>query len=197
MEAALVSAHLYKATLIARQLSITSSNARAVALRAGEKSSGFKPLTDFIDHLANVTIKSSKKINKLANALSQTASNMFRAEQAIVRFDQVFERSDRQTSYIETLVPSLLATNHLKSELLQSYNRQINQLVMSLTDLRGELRTAKILTTLARVEASQADVEYQASLDSVADSVEQAASGIKFLIEDSLSIVIDLKQEHK
>lgn len=144
-----------------------------------------------------MTIDSSQKINKLANALSKTASNMFRAEQALFRFNIVFKRSDKETTYINTLLPSLEATTQLKSELSINYNKQISQLVVNLTDLRGELRTAKILTTLARVEASQADVEYQASLGSVADSVEQAASGIKLLIEDSLSIVVELKQEHK
>lgn len=122
---------------------------------------------------------------------------MFRAEQALFRFNIVFKRSDKETTYINTLLPSLEATTQLKSELSINYNKQISQLVVNLTDLRGELRTAKILTTLARVEASQADVEYQASLGSVADSVEQAASGIKLLIEDSLSIVVELKQEHK
>ena len=112
-----------------------------------------------------------------------------------MRFNSVFTRVNCESSYIDSLRPSVELTNATRASFVEAYNRQIRQLTISLSDLKGELRTAKILTTLARVEASQADVQYQASLESVATNVEEAASGIRSLIEASLTIVSDLIQE--
>ena len=87
--AALIAAELNQATKIARRLSLTASNARAVALRAGERAAGFRPLTDYIDRLANVTVNSSLTINKLAAELSKTSADKFRTDNAVLRFEQV------------------------------------------------------------------------------------------------------------
>lgn len=131
----------------------------------------------------------------MANGLSRTASNLFRSEQALKRFNSVFSRVDSESSYIDSLRPSVEFTKATRVSFVETYNKQIRLLTISLLDLKGELRTANILTTLARVEASQADAQYQASLESVATNVEEAASGIRSLIEASLIIVSDLIQE--
>lgn len=131
----------------------------------------------------------------MANGLSRTASNLFRSEQALKRFNSVFSRVDSESSYIDSLRPSVEFTKATRVSFVETYNKQIRLLTISLLDLKGELRTAKILTTLARIEASQADAQYQASLESVATNVEEAASGIRSLIEASLIIVSDLIQE--
>ncbi|WP_325892417.1 hypothetical protein [Grimontia sp. NTOU-MAR1] len=47
--AAVVAAELYKAREIANDISLTASNARALALRAGQGAAGFRAITDFID----------------------------------------------------------------------------------------------------------------------------------------------------
>lgn len=112
-----------------------------------------------------------------------------------MRFNNVLTRVSSESTYIDSLRPSIELTNATRSSFVEAYNKQIRQLTSSLSDLKGELRTAKILTTLARVEASQADAQYQASLESVATNVEEAASGIRSLIEASLTIVSDLIQE--
>ena len=190
----MVAAHLDKSTQIAKQLSIVSSNARAIAHRAGERAAGFNPLTDFIDHLAKVTITSSRNINQVATVLSKTASNMFRADQALVKFVQAQEKADKN-SYIYSIEPQLNVTQRKKQALVTRYNQLITGLKVSLVELKGELRTAKVLVTLSRVEASQSDSQYQVALNSVADNVEQATSAIQLLISDSLKVVAQLEEK--
>jgi hypothetical protein len=65
---------------------------------------------------------------------------------------------------------------------------------MELDTLRDELRTAVILATLSRVEASQASVIYRESLINVAENVESAASEIKIYINTSQQLVKNLQQ---
>jgi len=192
--AAVIAAKLDKATKIARRLSLTASNARAIALRAGEGAAGFRPLTDYIDRLANVTVSSSLAINSLAANLSKTAANKFRADGAIYRFKDVYKKA-QQYPNISSLNKSYARTQEIQISLLDSYKRQLRQLTMELDTLEDELRTAVILATLSRVEASQAGALYEEALNNVADNVESAASLIKSHIRDSKQLVSSLRQE--
>jgi len=191
--AAVIAAELNRATKIARQLSLTASNARAVALRAGERASGFRPLTDYIDRLASVTVSSLSEINKLATDLSKAAANKFRTDNAISRFDQVYKKaSDYQ--YISSLSFGYERTKKLQTKLVAKYKMQLGQLSLELDRLGDELRTAGILATLSRVEASQAGTTYQGALNNVADNVESAANLIKCHIKNSQQLVLSLRQ---
>lgn len=193
VSAAEIAAKLDRATTIAQQLSLTASNARAVALRAGESAAGFRPLTDFIDRLAEITISSSKKINLLAARLSQTSAEKVRSDDAIAHFNTVFEKA-KGSPYISSLDTVFQRSKEKKQKLDNSYKRQIDQLSDELTTLSNELRNAVILATLSRVEASQAGVEYQDALINVADNVEGAASRIKGHIHYSQQMVSTLKE---
>ncbi len=193
VSAAEIAAKLDRATTIAQQLSLTASNARAVALRAGESAAGFRPLTDFIDRLAEITISSSKKINLLAARLSQTSAEKVRSDDAIAHFNIVFEKA-KGSPYISSLNTVFQRSKEKKQKLDNSYKRQIDQLSDELTTLSNELRNAVILATLSRVEASQAAVEYQDALINVADNVEGAASRIKGHIHYSQQMVSTLKE---
>lgn len=189
--AAVIAAKLDKATKVAQQLSLTASNARAVALRAGEKAAGFRPLTDFIDRLANVTIKYSIQINALAAQLSKTAADKFRADAAIDKFNVVYQRAQGEIN-LSTLDKSFQRTQNHQNVLLRAFQRQIKQLSEQLDHINAELRTAVILATLSRVEASQAGSIYQTSLNNVADNVESAADIIKKHILSSQQLVASL-----
>lgn len=191
VSAAVIAAKLDKATKVAKQLSLTASNARAVALRAGEGAAGFRPLTDFIDRLANVTVNSSRKINNLAANLSKTAAEKFRADAAIMRFKVVYKKAESYGN-INSLNKTFERTKENQNELLAIYEKQIKQLKDELEELGGELRTAVILATLSRVEASQAGISYQESLQNVANNVESAANIIKKHILSSKQLVASL-----
>jgi len=188
-----IAAKLDQATHIAQQLSLTASNARAVALRAGERAAGFRPLTDFIDRLAEITIKSSKNINKLAAALSQTSADKERADSAIAHFNIVFIKA-KDSEFIHSLDEMYERCQNKQQQLNQSYKRQIFRLSDELAMLSSELRNAVILATLSRVEASQAGIQYQDALINVADNVEGAASKIKEHIHYSQQMVSILEE---
>jgi len=192
--AAVIAAELDKATKIAKKLSITASNARAVALRAGEGAAGFRPLTDFIDKLATVTVHSSTEINTLAADLSRTAANKFRTDNAINKFEAVYKRAEG-SHFIDSLNFGYDRTKGCQYLLYTNYQKQLSKLTTELETLKDELRTAVILATLSRVEASQAGLLYQESLNNVANNVESAASAIKDHISTSQHLVSNLQQE--
>ncbi|WP_085299327.1 methyl-accepting chemotaxis domain-containing protein [Cognaticolwellia mytili] len=193
ISAAEIAAKLDKTTRIAQQLSLTASNARAVALRAGERAAGFRPLTDFIDRLAEVTIKSSKNINKLAAALSQTSVDKERANSAISHFNAIFIKAN-DSKFIHSLDEVFERCQHKQKQLENSYKRQISYLSEELVMLSSELRNAVILATLSRVEASQAGEQYQSALTNVADNVEGAANKIREHIRYAQQMVSILEQ---
>jgi hypothetical protein len=192
--AAVIAAELNRATKIARRLSLTASNARAVVLRAGESASGFRPLTEYIDRLANVTVSSSREINKLATELSKAAADKFRTDNAMSRFDMVYDKAS-EYKYISSLKFGYERTKKLQTTLMAKYKMQLGQLSLELDRLADELRTAGILATLSRVEASQAGALYQEALNNVADNVENAANLIKSHIYNSQQLVFSLRQE--
>lgn len=78
--AAVVAAELHKAMHIAVDISLTASNSKALALRAGERAMGFRALTNFIDELARKTISTAEHVNKLAIQVSRIASDATRTE---------------------------------------------------------------------------------------------------------------------
>lgn len=188
-----IAAKLDKATRIAQQLSLTASNARAVALRAGEKAAGFRPLTDFIDRLADITIKSSRNINQLAATLSKTSAEKVRADSAIAYFNVVFVTA-KDSQYINSLNEVYQRCQTTQSQLDTSYKRQIDRLSEELAMLSSELRNAVILATLSRVEASMAGIQYQDALINVADNVVGAADQIKQHIQYSQHMVSALEK---
>ncbi len=188
-----IAAKLDQATHIAQQLSLTASNARAVALRAGEKAAGFRPLTDFIDRLAGITIGSSKRINQMAAILSQTSAEKVLADEAIKHFNSVFVRAN-DSPHIQSLDEVYQRCKLNQGKLDSTYKRQIGQLNDELAMLSSELRNAVILATLSRVEASQAGAQYQEALINVADNVEGAAGQIKEHIKYSQQMVTVLEE---
>ncbi|MCO4756964.1 MAG: hypothetical protein KC477_03035 [Oceanospirillaceae bacterium] len=192
--AAVIAARLDKATRIARHLSITASNARALAFRAGEGASGFRPLTDYIHRLADLTVSSSSRINHLASELSRTAAEKERAERALRHFVDVGEAA-KDSPFIDSLQPVFDRTSQRQRVLRDSYNSQIKLLASELDTLDGELRAAGVLATMSRVEALQADGVYQQALNNVADNVESVTASIKKHIQSSQKLVQQLTQE--
>ncbi|MGB0938066.1 MAG: hypothetical protein ACPGTQ_11460 [Colwellia sp.] len=188
-----IAAKLDQATTIAQQLSLTASNARAVALRAGERAAGFRPLTDFIDRLAEITILSSQRINKMASTLSRTTAAKVRADIVIEHFVNVYNRAS-DSPHIHSIDGVHERCKERQLDLNETYKKQITALNNELVMLSNELRNAVILATLSRVEASQAGSQYQDALINVAENVEGAAGKIKDHISYSQKMVSSLVQ---
>lgn len=191
--AAVIAARLDKATRIARHLSITASNARALAFRAGEGASGFRPLTDYIHRLADLTVGSSSRINQIASELSRTAAEKERADRAIQYFIHACEGAS-DSPYLDSLKPAYERTLKRQEALKDAYNAQIKLLQGELSTLANELRAAGVLATMSRVEALQANDLYQQSLNNVADNVQNVTNAIQKHIDASRKLVKQLIQ---
>ncbi len=189
--AATVAAELFKAMAVAKDISLTASNARALALRAGQSAAGFRAITDFIDGLATITVHSSKTINRLAAQMSRTASESARAEDALNRFGIVKNKA-ASADYIASIEPVLIRTQQQKNDLQHTFDRQAYLLHAELDAIAKELRTATVLSAMSRIEASQTSPEYSEQLNVVASNVAEAAATIQRHVQYSQSLFSNL-----
>ncbi|SMF41343.1 hypothetical protein SAMN02745866_02696 [Alteromonadaceae bacterium Bs31] len=176
--AATVAAELHKATLVAREISLTASNARALALRAGHGAAGFRALTEFIDELARKTVAASSEINSEAIKMSRTASETARTESALKRFKIACDKASEH-QYLTSIYPALKRTEDDFKVLQERFHKQVYQLSDRLNELGRELRTATVLAAMSRVEASASGKEFEESLNVIALNVAQAADKIQ------------------
>lgn len=185
--AAVVAAELDKAQRISKQISLTASNARALAQRAGQGAAGFKAVTDFIDELAHKTVSASKMINTQAVAISRVASRSAHAESALERFERVY-RLASDAPHLHSIDAAYERTKGHCKALQHEFQSLVWQLNNNLSELARELRTAKVLSAMSRVEASHSGKEYEKSLNVIADNVAEAAAQIDQHVKRSQSL---------
>lgn len=178
VSAALVASELHKAMVVARDITITASNARALALRAGSGAAGFRALTDFIDELARKTVKTSIDINALAIKISRVASESARAESAMARFDLAVKKAG-DASYVNSIAPFRKRVEQDYNTMREQFSVLVWRLKNELEELARELRTAIVLSTMSRVEATQAGSEFHDTLNTIAKNVAEAAEKIQ------------------
>jgi hypothetical protein len=174
--AAILAGRLYRMLETARSMSISSSNAKGIAIRGGDKTAGFKPITDFISEMVTDTIDISSRINNTALRFSITAVNEKRVLSAMNSFNRAESRIDNQSR--SSSLQNRLAP--LKAK-VQAYREQqcrdCKNLEVLFDDVTQRIRAAQIIVTNSRTEASRAD-EYQANLFSIADDLEYCSQRI-------------------
>ena len=183
---AMISRELYLATNKAQDVSLIAKNARALAVRAGDKVLGFKAITDFIDDLATSTIQMAHDINIQALEVANIGADLQRREYALEQFEIVLQQKD--IKYIDSC---RLARDQLQAEvkrILKEQRRKINHLISNLTDIQQEIRSAGIIALNAKVESAKSH-EYQSSLDVIADNILVATDQIKARIAQSQAII--------
>ncbi|HEB97917.1 MAG TPA: hypothetical protein ENJ05_00235 [Thiotrichales bacterium] len=191
--AATLAGRLYRVMRIARAMSLSASNAKGVAARAGEKAMGFRPITDFIAEMANTTIHHATKINQHALSVSRASVAAERARQArhyLQRAADRFEGGQRGTEVIARM--SREADRHQEA-LDQDIRELIRTLSVELEEIHQTMRGANIIVTNSRTEASRAG-DFRPYLESIADSVESAASDIQGEIGTCQALLEQLKK---
>ncbi|USD63954.1 chemotaxis protein [Vibrio sp. SCSIO 43136] len=189
--AAQVAAELNKGMVIAKRLLLIASNARALALRAGESAAGFRPITDSIDDLVRTTLDSSKVINGRAQHLSRIATAEVRSGDALKKVQAVYKRHP-EAAHLNTIDK---ARDYIHAEHQQhssQFRREAKILNEMLLELYSELRTAQIISTMLSVEASQAGELYKDQLNSIATSVAESAQAIQAHVSKSLKLFSEL-----
>lgn len=197
--AATVTAELSKVKKIAKEMSIAVMNAKAISHRAGEAALGFRPITDFIDEMAQDVMQLVIKISKEAFHLSQMAIERAHLINTKAQYNRVLKNSN-EDSHIDSLKPAInkLNTQYLNyQETLQNNIHLLNQL---LTDIQTSTKGSQVISTTSRVEASRAR-GFSASLEVVAENLEQATNKIRAHVKSSRSkldnVLEILKRENK
>lgn len=174
--AAILAGRLYRMLETARSMNISSSNAKGISIRGGDKTAGFKPITDFISEMVKDTIDISSKINNTALLFSITAVNEKRTVAALNSFNRAKSRTEdpaRAASMQNRLSPL--------QDKIQRYRehqcRYCKDLEVLFDDVTQRIRAARIIVTNSRTEASRAG-EYQANLFSIADDLEYCSQRI-------------------
>jgi len=183
VSSASLAAELAEVFAVAKDMSISVKNAKAIANRAGTKARGFSPITDFIDEMSVETMKLVNRINKESIELSRVAINDLKVQDSFNKFEQVMAvASDAQ--YINSLQASM---NRIKKEQteeknkLKKYSRALRDLM---SDIAQHMAVANVIVSNSRIEAVNAD-EYRANLESIANDIEISCDTIRDRVKSS------------
>jgi len=179
---ALLAGRLYRMLEITKVMSISSSNAKCISIRGGDKTAGFKPITDFISEMAHDTISISSKINNIALQFSTTAVQEQRASVALMKFSRVVDQLENKAKAKALTV----IINELKSNISsfkQDQYKDCKCLVSLFDDISQRIRAARVIVTNSRTEASRAG-EYQTNLFAIANDLQNCSE----LISDEIKI---------
>lgn len=184
--AANIAAELHFAVKQARNLSLTAKNARAIAIRAGNRTAGFRAITDYIDTLSHTTIQQAQNINHLAIKISQIAVSLARTEQLIEKYQQV-KKTSAQATFISSIDEPLKAIIEQKEALHLDFRRCNHQLSSTIDDARKQMRSANVIATSSKVEASQAG-EFKNALNNIANNIEHTSEEIKKHLDNAIKL---------
>jgi hypothetical protein len=171
-----ITSELSAVVVIAKEISLAAANAKAIAFRAGDKAKGFQPITDFINEVAKETISRVATINELAILLYRVTVNEYRKTSAYNKFEQVAKLSGAAV-YASSMRKPLHSSKIMMQDCQWQFKRDVALLLGQLEEVMHHARTARIIATYSRIEASQAG-EYLQSLQTVAESVDNAARTI-------------------
>jgi len=181
-----ISRELYLATNKAQEVSLIAKNARALAVRAGDKVLGFKAITNFIDDLATSTIQLAVGINHQSLEIAHLAVESQRRSYGLQQFEKVL--SNTESTYRETCLNTKLRLQQEIEESAKGQRKKLNHLISNLNDIQQEIRSAGIIALNAKVESAKSP-EYQASLDVIADDILTSTNQIKERIDRAQSII--------
>lgn len=191
---AMLAGHLHRMMSTAKLMLLSASNAKGVAARAGDKATGFRPITDYIAEMAHDTIRYATSINQLALTISRTSISSMRAQDGASRFKKAREQleSGNHQEFIDNLINKSLENQ----ETMSAENKELmRQLVLQLEEINQRARGSTIVVSTSRTEASRAG-EFQKYLNSIADSVEEAASTLNAEISECRKLIYELERIH-
>jgi hypothetical protein len=181
VSAATVAGNLVSVMDIAREISLAAKNANAIAERAGEKASGFRPITDYINEMGHETISLVNAINTKALEVSRIAVNELRSKETYERLVMAQNYSGENTpASIKKLITE---ASEVLSEQSNNLAKEKAQLIELLTEIKTQIRASAVISTCSKVEATRAE-EHETSLEVVAKNVDAASSKISMIVKD-------------
>ena len=182
--AANIAAYLHFAVKEAKNLSLTAKNARVISVRAGDKTAGFRAITDYIDQLSQTTIQQAVTINNLAIKMSRLAVELARVSLTLDKFDKV-KQQNQQADYISSLNTPHLSLQQHRAALQKNFDKLNFQLSEAIEETRKQIRSANVIATTSKVEACSA-AEFEKSLAVIAHNIETTSENIKLNLDQAL-----------
>lgn len=189
--AASIAAELHQAMLEAKGLALTAKNARALAVRAGSKTVGFKAITHFIDELASDIIRQSQYINGVSEKLSQHAVALWRASMAADKFEWIARQHSHNLDSLQVSMKQSYATREELSHLL---SRGLRELEQQLEEGDKHIRTANLIATSSKVEAASAG-DFRNQLEVIAQNITDTADKIRAHLSRARNL-LSQRQKH-
>jgi hypothetical protein len=181
--AATVTAELSKVKKIAKEMSIAVMNAKAISHRAGDAALGFRPITDFIDEMAQDVMQLVIKISKEAFHLSQMAVERTHLINTKKQYSRVLNNSN-EADHVDSLKPAIKKINLQYLNYQETLQKNVIRLTLLLEDIQNSTKGSQVISTTSRVEASRAR-GFSASLEVVAGNLEQATDKIRSHVKSS------------
>lgn len=188
--AATVTAELSKVKKIAKEMSIAVMNAKAISHRAGEAALGFRPITDFIDQMAQDVMQLVIKISKEAFQLSQMAVERTHLLNTKEQYKRVLNNG-AGVSYVDSLKPAIKRLDQQYIDYQEILQNNVVRLTLLLDEIQYTTKGSQVLSTTSRVEASSAR-NFRASLEVVADNLEKATDKIRSHVKSSRNKLINV-----
>lgn len=188
-----IAAELHSVMDIAKGVSLAAKNAKYISAQAGENALGFQPITDFIDEISQQAISGVNEINKAALKLSKIAVYEQRSYNAYLRFNLV-EKKYKDARYIGSLSAAMARVEKKMNTTRNEYKKSMGYLVDLLETMDGCMLSAQSIASVSRIVTSNAN-EYQAKLQIVADSLDDASSFIKRKVADSYRHLNQIKKQ--
>lgn len=189
--AARIASELHQAQQIARQLAISSKNARAIVLRAGSKAAGLAVIANFYDELANKTILLAQSINTTAINISAHSVNEWRNSTTLDNLAAAYKLAEG-AEYIAGIETNIKRIKLEKKNLDSRFNQLMNELYSKLDEIQQHMRAIDVIAVTSKLEAVQTG-EFRGHLVEMADGIQTMANKIKEHVTHSISLLDSAK----
>ena len=183
-----VAGELYRASKIARQLSLAAKNSQAVVHRAGSKVAGLKVISEYFADLALKTIKLAEEINSISLDISHMAVERWRQNTLV---HHLFESQEKTPN--DKVDGIIHGTKQKQLDLNNRFNIEIRSLESQLEEIQQYMQASRVVAVSFRLEATQTD-EYQGILEDMANNIDKFSEQIKQHVLDAKSHIDRLLQ---
>ncbi len=183
-----VAGELYRASRIARQLSLAAKNSQAIVHRAGSRVAGLKVISEYFADLALKTIKLAEEINTISLSISHMAVERSRQ---ITLVEHLFDSQKKNSN--EKVGQVINKTKTRQADINNKFNVEIRKLENQLAEIQQYMQASRVVAVSFRLEATQTD-EYQGILEDMANNIDVFSEKIKQHVIDAKSHIDRLMQ---
>jgi hypothetical protein len=183
-----VAGELYRASGIARQLSLAAKNSQAVVHRAGSKVAGLKVISEYFADLALRTIKLAEDINRISLDISHMAVNRWRQNTLVGHLLESQKKTEN-----DKVAEIIAKTKDRQMDINNQFNIEIRRLESQLSEIQQHMQASRVVAVSFRLEATQTN-EYQGILEDMANNIDIFSEKIKQHVLDANSHINRLLQ---